>query len=202
MERMIKLKKLKYKEDIIEYTIIFNKALGYSNVPWEYHASGDVYVLIVNGKIQAGFVLVPGYFNLRAILQMPIIERKRFHLNNPYIAKNLCDLCGYFINTTNFWHGFIFTFYMVLVSIFYKQKYFIYTYPVKETGLEKYYGKGNPIRIYTGVPEYLPGHSDHMEPEHVEVLTKCGICKIFWYRTKGAFRARRLLKKGKKSKLL
>jgi hypothetical protein len=192
---MVKLKKLTNIEDIVEYTKIFNKSIGYSNVPWEYHASGDVYALIVNKQMVAGFVLVPGYFNLRSVLQMPQIQIKSFYKFKKYVATNLCDQCGYFINTTSFWQGLLFTFYMVLVCMFYKKRYFIYTYPVQDVGLERYYGQGKPLRVHTGKPEKLPGHGEHMESEHVEILTWCGICKIFWYRTKRALRAKKLAKK-------
>lgn len=195
---MVKIKKLTAIEDIIEYTVIFNRAIGYSNVPWTYHASGDVYALWVDGKIRAGFVLVPGYYNLRAILQIP--EEKIIAMDKtcPKLTRNMCDHCGYFINTTNFWHGVLFTFYMSVICTFYRKRYFTYTYPVHDKALEKYYANGDPMRIHSGIPVHLPGHGEDMEAEHIEVLTRWGAWKIFFYRFKRAYKARKLKKASKK----
>jgi hypothetical protein len=192
---MFKIKKLKTAEEFIEYTKLFNQAIGYSNVPWQYYASGDVYALIVNNKMQAGFVLIPGYFNLRSILQIPDEIQVKYFNENPKIALHLCDNTGYFINTVSFWQGIIFTLFLTIICLFYREKYFVYTYPVTDVALQKYYGSGNPIRIHTGIPEHLPGHSDHMESEHVEILSKLGIIKIFIYRTKRILRAKKIEKK-------
>lgn len=187
---MSKIKKLKSIRDIMWYTRLFNKAIGYSNVPWKYHATGDVYAsLDDSGRIVGGFTLIGGYFNLRAVLQMPEDIQRDFYEKEPKMARNMCDLTGYFIlnpkNALNL------TIWLVLVCLFSKYKYFIYTYPTKDTGLERYYGIGDPLRIHTGIPEKLPGHSDHMEEEHVEVLTKWGIIRIFLYRTKRIFKSKK-----------
>jgi len=177
----MRVKKLKDLNEIIKFTRLFNKVLGYSHVPWKYFASGDCYALI-DGKnrIAGGFVLVPGYFNLRSIAQMPEDVGREYFIAYPKVAQSLCDLTGYFILNPK--KGFLLTVYLTLVCLFHNKKYFIYTYPVKETGLGNYYGQGKPLRIHTGVPEHLEGHGETMHPEHVEILTKWGIVKIFLYR--------------------
>ena len=192
---MIKIKKLKSTEEFKEYTRLFNKAIGYSNVPWQYYASGEIWAAIKDNQIKGGFVLVPGYFNLRSILQMPENIQEQKYKDHLKMMNNLCDNTGYFLNGVSFWEGIWFTFYMILVCLFYKKGYFVYTYPVTDTGLEKYYGSGDPILIHSGVPEHLPGHSDEMEPENVEIITRLGVLKIFIYRTKRMFRARKVQKK-------
>ena len=72
------IKKLKTVGEFIEFTDLFNKAIGYSNVPWQYHASGKCYALCYNSKMVAGFCLIPGYFNLRSVLKMPEEKQKQF----------------------------------------------------------------------------------------------------------------------------
>lgn len=188
---MFKVKKLETTEEIIEFTRIFNRVIGYSNVPWQYHASGECYALINNGKMEAGFCLIPGWFNLRAVLQMPE-EKQRAFYDNDKMTRNLCDLTGYFINGASFYRGLVFTLFLVMKCLLYKKKYFIYTYPEHEHGLEKYYAKGNPKRIHTGIPVKLSGHSDNMESEHVEVLTRLGVCRIFYCRTKRLLELKKL----------
>lgn len=181
---MFKIKRLKTIDEVIEFTKIFNKSIGYSNVPWQYHASGKCYALIDNKEIKAGFCLIPGYFNLRAVLQMPENKIKEFYDNNTRVAHSMCDLTGYFINNLSFRQGLIFTLFLVFRCFFYCKKYFIYTYPISDVALKNYYGKGNPNRIHSGKPEYLLGHSNDMDEENIEILNKYGIVKIFYYRTK------------------
>ena len=195
VKAMIKIRKLKNVEDFKEYTRLFNKAIGYSNVPWQYYASGEIWSVFKESQIKGGFVLVPGYFNLRSILQMPEEVQEIRYKEHYKVMNNLCDNTGYFLNGVSFWEGIWFTLLLTLICLFYKKGYFVYTYPVTDTGLEKYYGSGKPIRIHTGVPVHLPGHSDNMEPEHVEILTRLGIIKIFLYRTKRMFRARKIQQK-------
>jgi hypothetical protein len=179
---VIRLRKTKDIFEIIEYTKLFNEAIGYSNIPWKYFASGDCYILRDKEKILGGFVLVPGYFNLRSVLQMGDEKFKDFYSNYPNVSNNLCDFTGYYIKNSKY--GAILTLYLILVCLFYKKKYFVYSYAVEEKGLGKYYSSGNPIRIHTGVPEKLEGHKESMPSEHVEILTRSGIFRIFWYRTK------------------
>jgi hypothetical protein len=180
---MSKFKRLKTIKDYIWFTKLFNRAIGYSNVPWEYYASGKMYAATDEKcRMIGGFVLVPGYFNLRSILQMSPERVKSFYEERPDIANNLADLTGYFILRPNL--AFKLTLWLTIICLFYHKKYFVYTYPISDTALEQYYGEGKPIRIHTGVPERLLGHSEHMESEHVEILTKLGIVKIFYYRTK------------------
>jgi hypothetical protein len=70
-----------------------------------------------------------------------------------------------------------------MTIIFHEAETFVYSYPVSNKALGKYYGRGDPCRIYTGIPRPLEGHKEGMESEHVEVLTKFGIFKVFMHRT-------------------
>lgn len=179
---MVKVRKLKDVEDIIHYTKLFNRAIGYSNVPWRYHATGTTYALYDSkNRIVGGFVLIPGYWHLRTILQMPEEVQKSFYKDNPKIVQSLCDLTGYFIINPK--HGLKITIKLLLTTLFSKYRYFCYSYPIHDVALKKYYGTGKPILLYAGVPRKLEGHSDHMDEEYVEILTKIGIVRIFLYRT-------------------
>lgn len=181
---MVKLTKLKDRWEIEAFQKEFNSILGYSTVPLEYLESGDCFVLLVNHKLVAGFCLVSGFDNLRSIQQLPENVREDCKTKYPYIVDNLADFTGYFINTKSKLYGILFTIYLVLVCATYPKKYFIYSYLISETRLGKYYSSGSPLKIHTGKPEHLNGHHDTMEEEHVEVLSKIGIFKIFLYRTK------------------
>jgi hypothetical protein len=170
--------KLTRVSDIVHYTKLFNRDIGYSNVPWKYHATGTTYaVRNEKGRIVGGFILIPGYWHLRAVLQMPEEKQVSFYEQNPKVVSKLCDLTGYFILSRK--HSTKVTVLLLLVTLLSRYKYFIYTYPTHDKALEKYYGRGNPRRIHTGIPEKLEGHAEHMEEEHVEILTKYGIFKIF-----------------------
>lgn len=186
---MVKLKRIKKVEDIELFQQTFNSVLGYSTVPLEYFKSGDCYAMFVDGKLIAGFCLVPGFDDLRSIQQLPEDVIAAIKTKYPYVVDNLADFTGYFINTKNKTHALLFTIYLVLVCLLYSSNYFIYSYLITEVGLGRYYGSGDPIRVHTGKPMHLFGHHDVMEDEHVEILSKLGIVKIFTYRTK------RILKK-------
>jgi hypothetical protein len=192
---MVRIRKLKTVTDIIMFTDIFNKAIGYSNVPWQYHASGKCYAMFRDGKMEAGFCLIDGYWNLRAIRQIPYGIARKFEQTQTDIAYNMCDLTAYFISTQNLTRGILFTLYLVWTCLNHSTRYFAYTYPIHDRALEKYYGRGNPIRIHTGVPVKLEGHGEHMEAEHVEVLSTWGIVKIFYHRTKRMIHAHRVIAK-------
>ena len=181
---MVKLKRIKRLEDIELFQQTFNSALGYSTVPLEYFKSGDCYTMFVDDKLIAGFCLVPGFDNLRSIQQLPENIVDEIKVKYPYLLVNLADFTGYFINTKNKILALLFTSYLVLVCLFYSSNYFIYSYLITEVGLGRYYGSGDPIRLYTGKPRHLNGHHANMEDEHVEILSKLGIIKIFIYRTK------------------
>jgi acetyltransferase-like isoleucine patch superfamily enzyme len=119
---------------------------------------------------------------------MPEWRQKEFYKNCPRISRNLCDFAGWFVNTTNLWHGIYFTLFLAVICVFYSKKFFMYTYPTRDIAIGRYYAVGNPVHIFTGIPEHLPGHKDHMEEENIEILTRWGVTKIFWNRTKRMYK--------------
>jgi hypothetical protein len=153
-------------------------------VPWQYYASGKIYAFMHGKTIKGGLVLIPGYWNLRSILQMPVETQVTFYALNPEIANNLCDNTGYFILNLPLKYSVLFAIRLFFVVLFYPKKYHVYTYPVSDKALEKYYARGNPIRIYSGKPQHLPGHHASMESENVEIISRWGLLKIFFFRTK------------------
>ena len=184
----IRFKKITNEQDVACFTEIFNNLLGYSSVPFEYFMGGNCYVMLVNGEITAGFCLVDGFFELRSIKQIP--TPTKILIDFTYV-NNLCDFTGYFM--LNKKYSFLFTLYLTVACLFYKKSNFIYSYQISEVGLGKYYAAGCPKLVYSGLPEKLEGHHDHMEPENVEILTKFGILRIFLSRTV-KFLAKKLIK--------
>jgi hypothetical protein len=148
-------------------------------VPLEYFNEGDCFGLLVNGQLVGGFCLVDAPpLHLRSLLQIPDLM---FNWNQYGSALyNVCEFTGYFLEDRRF--GVIFTMYLVWTILWYRASQFIYSYPTSQKGLEKYYSRGNPIRLYTGIPATLVGVQG-VEEEHVEVLGKWGIVKIFLFRT-------------------
>jgi hypothetical protein len=134
--------------------------------------------MFVDGVMTAGFCLVPGFLQLRAVMQLPTEKIKTLI---PTASAGLADFTGYFMKDKR--HAFRFTCYLTKVCFLHPCKYFIYSYQTTEVGLGRYYAAGNPLRIHTGIPEHLDGHHAIMEPEHVEILSKWGIVKIFLRRT-------------------
>ena len=179
------IKKLKKMEDIILFQKTFNDILGYSTIPYVYFKSGECHAMFDGDKMVAGFCLVKGFYNLRAIKQLPLEKMNWLRQKYPRMLTRMADFTGYFITDKKY--GIPFTLYLVKTCLLHSCWYFIYSYLVTEYGLERYYGSGNPLRIHTGKPEHLDGHHENMEEEHVEILSKWGIVKIFWYRTKRMF---------------
>lgn len=141
--------------------------------------------MFVGGKMTCGYCLVyRPMFNLRSVIQIP----DHWYLSNHRLLQDAAEFTGYFINNKKY--AFFFTLHLVMTIIFHKAKTFVYSYPSAHRALGKYYGTGDPCRIYSGVPEALEGHKENMEPENVEVLTKFGVFKIFYHRTVKFLRGR------------
>ena len=179
---MVEFKEITSWTGVQDFQKAFNTVLGYSTVPLEYFMSGECYGMFIDGKLVAGFCLVPGFLNLRAVMQLP--EAEIVNLAYSPMSDHLADFTGYFLLKDTSWlNAFRFTVYLVKTCVRSPYKHFIYSYQVNEVKLGRYYAAGDPKRIYTGIPEHLDGHGENMEPEHVEILTKWGIVKIFLRRT-------------------
>ena len=167
------------KNDLSEYHQKFCKKIGYE-VPIDYFKLGKCYGLYVKGQLVAGFCLVkrPAY-ELRSLKQVPSFVSTFYTEEFIY---DIAEFTGYFIEDKRY--AFRFTVNLLKTVLSFPAKYYVYSYPLSQKGLSQYYAKGKPIKIYSGIPKKLEGHTDKMEPEHVEVLTKWGIFMVFWHRTK------------------
>lgn len=179
---MICIKKLKYPNDIKLFQETFNTVLGYSSVPYSYFLDGECHAMFDGERMVAGFCLVRGFSHLRSIQQLPQEKIDWISQNHGYMTRRLADFTGYFIKNKKY--GLKFTIYLVKTCLLHPCRYFVYSYLVTEYGLERYYGSGRPLRVHTGRPQHLPGHHDDMAEEHVEILSKLGIVRIFLYRTR------------------
>ena len=148
-------------------------------VPINYLRSGNCYGLFVDDKIVAGICSVHQHaLYPRSLKQIPcfsyISYKKDFILS-------LAEITGYFIEDKAY--AFRFTMHLFRIFLFHPAKNFVYSYPVDQKRLSKYYAKGKPITIYSGKPVKIEGHPDDLPPENVEILTKWGIFRIFLHRT-------------------
>lgn len=172
---------------IIEYSDIelFHK-LSTKNIKYEipitYYTKGTCYGFYRNGILVGGFCLIhdfPAY--LRSFQQIPVDLDDELLVKSGMEMLNTVEFTGYFL--TDKTNGLYFTYHLVKTIFNHRATRFIYSYPISQVALERYYSKGHPVRLYTGKPSYLPGHLPNMEAEHVEVLSKWGIFKIFLSRT-------------------
>jgi hypothetical protein len=115
--------------------------------------------------------------HLRAIVHIPDILFNWHRYEG--LFDDLCEVTGHFIEDTRFY--FVLTLYFLWVVLFYRARQFVYSYPVSEKRIERYCSKGSPIRFHTGIPVYRQGIKG-VGAEHVEMVTKMGIYKIFMYR--------------------
>lgn len=157
----------------------FCRITGYK-IPKDYFLSADCYGLKKKGKYVAGFILKRDALpTLRSFQEIPIDART--FVDDKYFTKT-ADMTGYFIADKRY--GLRFTVYLVLVVLFYRTRYFIYSYDLTNIGLGKYYSHGNPTLLYSGPPALLPGYTEQQPDVNVEILTKWGILKIFGQRTR------------------
>lgn len=182
---MVKFKLLDSTKDIEKFKDLFCERISYE-VPLGYFLRGDCYALIKNGEIIGGFCLVHDLpYKLRSIQQIPNpTPGSRWFRGFEEVGitnTNTAEFTGYFLNEKK--HGLFFTWNLVKTILGHPARRYVYSYPVSQTRLGAYYAYGNPIRLHTGVPVHLQGHSGDMEEEHVEVLTRNGIIKIFLART-------------------
>lgn len=168
--------------EIQEFHDRFCEGVKY-DIPVGYFNKGDCFTMTVRGKMVAGFCLVnEPPLNLRSLRQIEDIVR-RWHIYENTIT-DVCEFTGYFIEDKRF--AFFFTLYLVWSVLWCNAKQFVYSYPVSQKSLERYYSYGKPLRLSTGIPEHLK-HLPGIEEEHVELLSKWGIVKIFLHRTRRYF---------------
>ena len=175
----VRFQKVRSEDRLMEFHRKFCNHIEYQ-VPLEYFEKGSCYALIVNGEIVAGFCLVYRPANeLRSLQQVPYFCHT---LYKDEFVYRVAEFTGYFIDKKSY--AFKFTMNLVRIVLLSPAHYFVYSYPVDQKRLGKYYAKGKPIRIYSGKPRRLEGHPEGLDEERVEVLTKWGIVRIFLHRTR------------------
>jgi len=177
------LKRLYSEKEFQNFAREFKDAIKYCEVPASYFATGKTYAWFKNGKIIAGFALINGYDNLRAVQHLPQKIKLRWRYTK--IGRNLCEHTGFFITPKlKGIDKIIYGLQMFWICLFHNRQYFIYSYRYSETHLEKYYSTGKPLSVYSGPLKPLEGYNQNETPEneHVEVLSKVGLAKIIFYR--------------------
>lgn len=172
---MYAIKRVRDDSKLDEFVVEFCKQISY-RVPLQFFEDEEVWGLYKDGKLVGGFALISKK-PLRSLEQIPNASWESL-----WDTDYFCEFTGYWIDDKKL--GVPFTIWLVIRSLLRKESYFVYSYPVSDTKLERYYSYGKPIKIYKGEPQKLEGHTSFMEPEFVEILTKLGIVRIFWYRTK------------------
>lgn len=174
-------KKITAYTDIEKFHKMFSKKIKYE-VPITYLTKGVCYGFYKNNSLVGGFCLIHDFpLNLRSFQQIHGAIDTEALVKAGMTILNTADFTGYFLTDKS--SGLYFTYHLVKTIFNHKAARFIYSYPVSQVALERYYSKGHPVRLYTGKPKFLPGHEHNMEEEHVEVLSKWGIFKIFVSRT-------------------
>lgn len=172
-------KRLRKDPDKLGLWEAFCHLTGY-NIPSSYFLSADCYGIKHKGKYVGGFIIHQDIlFRLRAFNEIPKDNLEKINIEK-YIHTT-ADLTGYFITSKK--HGFALTCCFVLSVMTHRAKHFIYSYDTDNKRLERYYGNGKPVRLYSGIPALIEGYSSPQPPVNVEILTKFGIFRIFLNRT-------------------
>lgn len=185
------IRRLTKASDLISYMNAFMEQIHYV-IPWQILIGEEVWALYEGDKIVGGFAFVSKGMP-RSIQQIPEELRGTFSKGCIRISKDLvinekdvAEITGYWLSSKK--NAGIFTVWFVLRALLHSCKYFVYSYPVSQRKLGKYYNSANPIVLYRGEPLKLRGHVDNMEPESVELITAFGVFKIFCYRVKTIIR--------------
>lgn len=145
--------------------------IGRQDLPMHYLRSGECYGFYVNKNLVAGYCLVYAQLGkMQSILMLPKHQRDALDSEDPF---NYVELVGYFMNTQRF--AFKFKFHLVKKLLLHKAKCIVYSYPTDQSELYTFTRKGNPLLLYSGLPETNTGHS---LPMNVEIMTKKGVLKI------------------------
>ena len=91
----ITIKMLSNVCEIALFQKTFNDILVYSSVPYDYFKIGECHAMYDGDDMVAGFCLVRGFSNLRAIQQLP--QEKIDWLSKKRMANSMADFTGYFI---------------------------------------------------------------------------------------------------------
>ncbi len=172
-------KKLNTFDDIVKLHDTFCKTTGYS-IPFTYFITADCYGLKVDDRFVCGFVLKSGsLYDLRAFQELPIFLQDYYFKSYDLDGKT-ADLTGLFIKNKKY--SFLFSIYMLKVILFYKAKYFIYSYDLDNLKLKKHYSLGNTNQLYEGYPNLIHGYIDQQPPVSVDICTKAQVAKYTYHK--------------------
>jgi len=158
------IRKLRGTADMLR----FRTRIGRQDLPLAYFRTGLCYGFFVERNLIAGYCLVHAPLNeMQSIQQIPKTASKQFGDEDPF---NYREFVGYFLNTKK--HAFKFKLHLLKTLLFHKAAYVVYAYSTDQTEVEQFCLKGNPLRLYSGLP------TGGKFPVNVEIMTKRGILKI------------------------
>lgn len=175
MLRLLRYKTIQARKDhhFDKFAKEFQKDMGYE-VPANFLRKGKLFIVInPEGEYVGGFAFVAKH-PLRSLEEIPP--------SYPIFAdpQQVGEVTAVWLKDKAY--GFQWSIHFVIQAILSPIKYFVYSYPISEVQLGKYYAAGDPFCIYKGPIVRLPGHNENPEPESVEILTTYGIFKIAVYR--------------------
>lgn len=177
----LQIKRVSSKKHYQEYSDKFCKHLNY-RIPIDYFKKGKTYCLFNNNYIIGGFTIVETK-PLRVFDQIPKNTLLR-HIEFGLDTGKCAEITGYWISKKAPMKGALALTIKLVSEVFLsRSKYFFYSWLSSETALGRYYGYGNPNFVWKGVPNRIEGHTNDMEEEIFEYLTKWGVAKIFIRRT-------------------
>jgi len=167
------IKRVKNFADAIAYQKIFWSKFQI-NVPLSYFINSKSYLMVVDGKIVGGFMIVPRNIS-RTYRQIPFTQEGIFALD--YLSnKRFAELTGYFIDDHK--EGFYLVTRWLLHVLFSPYSCFLYSYPESNANLRKYYSFGNPLLLYKGIIRNIDDINGEQR-DRIELITKIGFCKLF-----------------------
>ena len=169
----MKVRKINVFYEFFKFSWAFGKTIGYY-IPDEYFFGQNVWGLFeYDESVVGGFALVNR--------EQRVIDELPDDFDKEKLRNTCTEITGYFIKQKK--GSFKLTCRLLIEVLKNDRNKFIYAYPVSNKALQKYYGYGKPKLIFSGYPKKLHGHKDDMEEQNVEILTKFGVFKIFFYRT-------------------
>jgi len=162
----------------------FRALIGRQDLPMRYLHKSRCFGFFKNRNPIAGYCL-----SYRPIEQMSVIQQIPSHLRKNLINEDpfkYVEFTGYFLNTKKY--AFWFKLHLVIRLLSHKASYVVYSYLAEHAKLDAFYRTGNPLRLYSGIPE---SSSSHLPVTvNVEILSKWGVMKIVFNQIKKEIRTR------------
>lgn len=168
-----KVKQLKTDLEFSIFANAFKKDMGYE-VPANFLKKGKLWAVInPKGEYVGGFAFVAKH-PLRSLEEIP--PTYPIYLDPSLVAEVTA------VWLKDKYYGFMWSLHFIYQAYRFPAKYFVYSYPISEVKLGKYYEKADPLCIYKGPIVRLEGHLENPEDESVEVITAWGVVKIALHR--------------------